>query len=64
MQFRIEFYNIFNRVILPTSNPSSSNPLATTTFNSLGQLTGGFGFVNPNNFSGERTGQFVYRLDF
>jgi len=64
MQFRIEFYNIFNRVLLSTSGPSSGNPLATTTFNSLGQLSGGFGYVNPNNFSGERTGQFVFRLDF
>jgi hypothetical protein len=64
MQFRIEFYNIFNRVILPTSNPSAGNPLATTTYNSLGQLSGGFGYVNPNNFSGERTGQAVFRLDF
>ena len=64
MQFRIEFYNIFNRIIYASSNPTSSNPLATTTTNSLGQYTGGFGFVNPNNFSGERTGQFVYRLDF
>jgi hypothetical protein len=64
MQFRIEFYNIFNRVLLSTSTPSSGNPLATTTYNSLGQLSGGFGYVNPNNFSGERTGQFVFRLDF
>ncbi len=64
LQFRIEFYNIFNRIIYSSSNPSASNPLATTTFNLAGQLTGGFGYMNPNNFSGERTGQAVLRVDF
>jgi hypothetical protein len=64
LQVRVEFYNIFNRIIYSSSNPSASNPLATPTYNGSGQLTGGFGFVNPNNFSGERTGQAVFRVDF
>jgi len=64
LQFRIEFYNIFNRIIYSSSNPSASNPLATTTYNAAGQLTGGFGYMNANNFSGERTGQAVVRIDF
>jgi hypothetical protein len=61
LEFRAEFFNIFNRLIYP--NPSASNPLATTT-TSQGVLTGGFGYINPSGVSGERTGQLVARLQF
>jgi hypothetical protein len=64
LQVRVEFYNVFNRIIYGGNNPSSSNPLATVTTNSLGQYTGGFGFQNPTGFGGERTGQAVFRVDF
>jgi hypothetical protein len=62
VEFRGEFYNVFNRTQLP--NPSSSNPLATTTYGPTGLLTGGFGYINPSGVGGERTGQFVIRVKF
>jgi len=55
---------ILRRIIYSGSNPTASNPLATTTTNALGQYTGGFGYMNANNFMGERTGQAVVRVDF
>ena len=64
LQVRIEFYNVFNRIIYGGGGITSSNPLATPTTNSLGQYTGGFGFQNPTGIGGERTGQAVFRVDF
>ncbi len=61
-ELRAEFFNIFNRLNLPS--PSSGNPTAAVTRNSVGELTGGFGFVNPNNVGGQRNGQIVARLQF
>jgi hypothetical protein len=60
LEFRGEFFNVFNRTQLP--NPSAGNPLATTTYNSAGNLTGGFGYINASSVGGERTGQFVIRV--
>jgi hypothetical protein len=63
LNFRAEFFNVFNRKFLST--PSSSNPLATPTFNQFGQPTGGFGYItNTPGMSGARTGQLVARLQF
>jgi hypothetical protein len=62
LEFRGEFFNVFNRLQLP--NPNTGNPFQTTTYNSAGNLTGGFGYINPNNVGGERTGQFVIRVKF
>jgi hypothetical protein len=62
LEFRGEFFNVFNRLVLP--GPSTGNPLATTTYNSAGQLTGGFGYINASSVGGERTGQFVIRVKF
>jgi hypothetical protein len=62
VEFRVEFYNVFNRLQLP--GPSASNPLATTTYNSAGQLTGGFGYINGSNVGGMRNGQAVIRVKF
>jgi hypothetical protein len=62
VEFRVEFYNVFNRLQLP--GPSSGNPLATTTTNSAGQLTGGFGYINASSVGGMRNGQFVIRVKF
>jgi hypothetical protein len=60
---RGEFFNIFNRVELP--NPSATNPLATTTYNSTtGLLSGGFGYINVSSIGGQRTGELVARLSF
>jgi len=62
VEFRAEFYNVFNRLQLPS--PSSSNPLATTTYNSAGVLTGGFGYINGSSVGGMRNGQAVIRVKF
>lgn len=47
-------------------NPSSGNPLATRTFNALGEPTGGFGYVNPTATPPQlpRSGQIVARFEF
>jgi hypothetical protein len=63
LNFRAEFFNVFNRKFLNT--PSASNPLATPTFNSFGQPTGGFGYItNTTGMSGSRNGQLVARIQF
>ena len=59
---RAEFFNIFNRLNLPM--PSSGNPTATITRNPQRELSGGFGFINPNNVGGQRNGQLVARIEF
>jgi hypothetical protein len=61
-EIRAEFFNIFNRLILPA--PSSANPAAAVTRNSAGELNGGFGFINLNNVGGQRNGQLVARIQF
>jgi hypothetical protein len=59
---RAEFFNLFNRLNLPL--PASGNPRATITRNPVGELNGGFGFINPNNVGGQRNGQLVARFEF
>jgi hypothetical protein len=61
-EVRAEFFNIFNRLMLP--GPASGNPAAAVTRNTASELTGGFGFVNPNNIGGQRNGQIVARIQF
>jgi hypothetical protein len=63
-EIRAEFFNIFNRTYLV--NPTSGNPLATRTFNALGEPTGGFGYVNPTATPPQlpRSGQIVARFEF
>jgi hypothetical protein len=60
---RAEFFNVFNRTYLP--NPTTTNPFAATT-TSNGQLTGGFGYVNPYSslFFQPRNGQLVARFQW
>jgi hypothetical protein len=62
LEVRGEFFNVFNRMVLP--GPTSGNPLATTTSSANGLLTGGFGFINYSGTGGQRTGQMVARLQF
>jgi hypothetical protein len=50
LQIRAEFTNILNRTQL--GNPSTSNPLAAPTKNSLGQYNGGFGIINETVANG------------
>jgi hypothetical protein len=61
-EVRAEFQNIFNRVELGAG--TSTNSLATTTYNSLGQLTGGFGYVNPTGIGGGRKGLMLARFQW
>lgn len=60
---RMEVFNAFNRVTLPT--PTSGDPTATTTYNSAGAVASGFGFINViNGLGGARSGQGVVRFEF
>lgn len=59
---RAEFFNVFNRTLLPS--PTVGSPTATVTRNSAGVLTGGFGFVNTNNAGQPRNGQIVARFQW
>ena len=62
-EVRMELFNAFNRVTLPT--PTATNPTQTPTFDNTGRQTGGFGFINAiNGLGGSRTGQLVARIQF
>jgi hypothetical protein len=73
-EIRVEFFNIFNRKVLPM--PESWNPTATVNRNQASDITSGFGFVNWNNvgfrlsngsndnFATQRNGQIVARFQF
>jgi hypothetical protein len=54
-RIRAEFFNVFNRTVLP--NPTATNPLAAVTYTGQGLLSGGFGYINSNSVSGQRNGQ-------
>jgi len=63
LNIRAEFFNVFNRLFLPT--PSASNLLATATFTSAGVPTGGYGYItNSSGIGGQRNGQLVARFQF
>ena len=65
VDFRAEFFNIFNRTVMP--NPTGSNAKLTTLYNSAtGLLSQGFGRIDPNQAQTgtPRTGQLVLRINF
>jgi hypothetical protein len=62
LHFRGEFFNAFNRLVY--ANPGSGNPFAATTRDAAGNLTGGFGYINPLNSGTPRSGQVVIRIQF
>jgi hypothetical protein len=65
LNVRAEFFNVFNRVTLGT--PTSSNPTAVTSVNSLTGAISGFGYYsigNTSNFGGQRNGQLIARIRF
>ena len=49
LNVRAEFFNVFNRVTL--GNPSSSNPLATTSINNATGAISGFGYYSIGSAS-------------
>jgi hypothetical protein len=62
---RAEFFNVFNRVSL--GNPTSSNPLATTSVNNATGAISGFGYYSvgsASNSGSPRVGLIVARLRF
>jgi hypothetical protein len=64
LQFRAEFFNVFNRTVLP--NPDFGNAQATQRTNAQGVPIAGFGRINAaavNNQS-PRAGQLVARFQF
>jgi hypothetical protein len=65
LNVRAEFFNVFNRVTL--GNPSSSNPLQTTTVNNATGAISGFGFYSigsTSNSGSPRVGLLVARFQF
>jgi hypothetical protein len=63
IQFRAEAFNAFNRVYL--NSPTSGNPAASVTRNARGELTGGFGFINPASVAQPaRNAQLLLRVQF
>ncbi|MGO9012886.1 MAG: TonB-dependent receptor domain-containing protein [Bryobacteraceae bacterium] len=65
LNVRAEFFNVFNRVTL--GNPTSSNPLATTTVNNATGAISGFGYYsigNASNAGSPRVGLLVARFQF
>lgn len=67
LNIRAEFQNMFNRVFL--TPPSATNPTAAITHSTLGNLTGGYGYVNmvpgTTGFAPQpRQGQLVARFQF
>jgi hypothetical protein len=62
-QIRAEFFNVFNRTVMPT--PSSGNPLQTPTRNPVTNVpTAGFGRIDASSVSGQRNGQIVARVEW
>jgi hypothetical protein len=61
-QVRAEFFNVFNRVVMPT--PSAGNPLQTPSRNSAFVPTAGFGRIDASSVSGQRNGQIVARVEW
>jgi hypothetical protein len=59
-EIRGEWFNVFNRTIMP--NPSAGNPLQTAAYNAQGVPTAGFGRIDATGVSGQRNGQIVARL--
>jgi len=65
VDFRAEFFNIFNRAVIP--NPTGTNAKLVSLYNALtGATTQGFGRIDPNQaqVGTPRTGQLVLRVNF
>ena len=65
LQIRVEFTNIFNRLLLPQPTTAASILTAPTKVNGI--YTGGYGTVLPtagNGITSQRSGQIVARFTF
>jgi len=67
LNLRVEFANMFNRAFY--NNPTVTNPTTPVTRNALGNLTGGFGYINTvfaptNQLAQPRNGTIVARFSF
>ncbi len=61
LELRFEFYNVFNRLMLPV--PDSTNALAPQTRDSAGKPVSGFGYIaTDGGVRGSRNGQLLARL--
>ena len=61
-EIRGEWFNVFNRTVMP--NPSAANPLQTPAYNPQGVPTAGFGRIDATTVSGQRNGQIVARVSW
>jgi hypothetical protein len=62
-EVRAEAFNAFNRI--SWAGPSTGNPTATVTHDANGNLTGGFGYINPGSSGNNpRNAQLVARFQF
>jgi hypothetical protein len=67
LSVRAEFFNMFNRVLLPNSSLSSGNPTSVTTVNNATGAISGFGYYSigrTSNLGGQRNGDLVARITF
>jgi hypothetical protein len=62
LEIRGEFFNAFNRIVVPGASPS--NPLQTQVVSAAGVPQSGFGFMNASSGTQGRTGQVVARFVF
>ncbi len=66
LQLRVELMNVFNRVQIP--NPgvefNSNDATLPQVTDPTGKTTLGFGYINPIDAAGQRTGQIVMRFTF
>lgn len=63
LSFRAEFFNVFNRTY--RNNPGGGNPAATTNRDANGNVTAGFGRIDPASvYAPPRSGQIVARFSF
>ena len=65
VDFRAEFFNVFNRAVVPS--PTGANARQTTLYDpTTGVVTQGFGRIDPSNVQvgTPRSGQLVLRVSF
>jgi hypothetical protein len=63
LEARVEFFNVFNRLIFPA--PTSTNALATQVVTAQGLTSSGFGYLaTAGGFATQRNGQLVVRFQF